>query len=189
MTYWFHLSSNYFYWSISKQISESCLFNPLKWHIHLSMHIRMHFKSGGDIFFITTSALSHLVWFKMLFVQLLVTHSVMSNSLRPHGPQHAKLPCLSLFPGVCANSCPLNQWCHPTISSSVIPFSSCPQSFPASGSFLMSQLFTSGGQSIGASASVLSMNSHDWFDLLAVQGTLKSLLQHHSSKALKLGKE
>ena len=88
------------------------------------------------------------------------------------------------------NSYPLSWCCHPTISSSVIPFSSCPQSFPASESFPMSQLFASSGQSIGASASVLSMNNSrlisfriDWFDLLAVQGTLKSLLQHHSSKA------
>ena len=85
-------------------------------------------------------------------------------------------------PGVYSNSCPLSWWCHPTISSSVVPFSSCPQSLPASGSFPVSQLFTWGGQSIGvsASASVLPMNT---LDLLEVQGTLKSLLQHHSSKA------
>ena len=82
-------------------------------------------------------------------------------------------------------SCPLHQWCHPTISSSVVPFSSCPQSFLTSGSFPMSQLFTSGGQSIGVSAStsVLPMNMQDWLDLLSVQGILKSLLHHHSSKA------
>ena len=72
----------------------------------------------------------------------------MSDSLQPHGLQHARLPCPSQSPGVCSNSCPLNQWCHPTISSSAAPFSSCPQSFPASGSFPVSQLFTSGGQSI-----------------------------------------
>ena len=91
----------------------------------------------------------------------------MSNSLRPHGQQHARLPSPSPSPGACSNSCPLSQWCHPTISSSVIPFPSCLQSFPASGSFLMSQLFTSGGQSIGASASasVLPMNIQDWFPL------------------------
>ena len=90
-----------------------------------------------------------------------------------------------------SNSCPSRQWCHPTISSSVVPFSSCLQSFPASGSFQMSQFFESDGQSIGVSASisVLPMNIQDWFplgywlDLLVVQGTLKSLLQHHSSKA------
>ena len=108
----------------------------------------------------------------------------MSDSLWPHGPQHTRLHCPSPSLGACSNSCPLSQWCHPAITSSVVPFSSCLQSFPASGSFLMSQLFTSGGQSIGASASVLSMNSHDWFDLLAVQGTLKILLHHHSSEAL-----
>ena len=71
---------------------------------------------------------------------LLFIWSVVSDSLRPHGLQHTRLPCLSLCPGACSNSCPLSQWCHPTISSSVIPFSSCPQSFPTSGSFPMSQL-------------------------------------------------
>ena len=91
----------------------------------------------------------------------------MSNSLQPHGLQHARLPCPSLSPGVCSNSCPLSWWCHPTISSSVIPFSSCLQSFPASRSFPMSWLFASGGQSIGAtaSASVLPMDIQDWFPL------------------------
>ena len=93
------------------------------------------------------------------------SRSVMSNSLCPHGLQHARLPCPSPTPGACSNSCPLSQWCHPTISSSVVPFSSCPQSFPASGSFLMSQFFASDGQSIGASTSVLSMNIQDWFPL------------------------
>ena len=111
----------------------------------------------------------------------------MSDSLWLHGLQHARPPCPSPTPRVYPNSYPLSRWCHPTISSSVVPFSSCPQSFPASGSFLMSQLFASGGQNIGVSAS----NEHsglisfrmDWLDLLAVQGALKSLLQHHSSKA------
>ena len=85
------------------------------------------------------------------------SHSVVSNSLWPHGLQHARPPCPSPTPGACSNSCPLSRWCHPTISSSVVPFSSRLQSFPASGSFQMNQLFTSGGQSIGvlASASVL----------------------------------
>ena len=106
--------------------------------------------------------------------------------------QHTRLPCPSPSPGVCSNSCPLSQWCHPIISSSAIPISSFLQSFPASGSFPRSQFFTSGGQSIGISAlaSVLPMNIQDWFslglidwlDLLAVPGTLKSLFQHHSSK-------
>ena len=91
----------------------------------------------------------------------------LSDSLRPHELQHARPPCPSPTSGVYLNSCSLSRWCHPTISSSVVPFSSCPQSFPASGAFQMSQLFTSGGQSIGvsASASVLPMNIQDWFPL------------------------
>ena len=88
----------------------------------------------------------------------------MSDSLRPHEPQHARPPCPSPTARVYPNQCPLSQWCHPTISSSVVPFSSCPQSFPPSGSFQMSQLFISGGQSIGVSAStsILPMNTQDW---------------------------
>ena len=91
----------------------------------------------------------------------------MSSSLRPHGLHHTRLPCPSPTPGVHPNSCPSRRWCHPTISSSVVPFSSRLQSFPASRSFPMSQFFTSGGQSIGvsASASVLPMNIQDWFPL------------------------
>ena len=91
----------------------------------------------------------------------------MSDSLRPRGLQHTRLPCSSPSSGVCSNSCPLSQWCHPIFSSSVVPFSSCLQSFPASGSFPVSPFFTSGGQSIGAShsASVLPMNFQDWFPL------------------------
>ena len=96
---------------------------------------------------------------------LLFSHLVVSSSLQPHGLPNTRLPCPSPSPGVCSNSCPSSQWCHPTISSSVFPFSSCLQSFPASGSFLMSQLFTSGGKSIRASASVLPMNFQDWFPL------------------------
>ena len=93
--------------------------------------------------------------------------SVMSDFLRPHGLQYTRPPCPPPTSGVYPNSCPLSRWCHPTISSSVVPFSSCLQSFPASGSFQMSQLFTSGSQSIGvsASASVLPMNIQDWFPL------------------------
>ena len=92
---------------------------------------------------------------------------VVSNSLRPHEPQHARLPCPSSTPGVHPNPCPSSRWCHLAISSSVIPFSSCPQSFPASGSFQMSQLFAWGGQSIGVSAStsVLPMYTQDWSPL------------------------
>ena len=95
------------------------------------------------------------------------SYSVVSNSLRPHGPQHARPPCPSPTPGVYPNSHRSHQWCHPTISFSVVPFSSCPQSFPASRSFQMSQFFASGGQSIGvsASASVIPMNIQDWFPL------------------------
>ena len=93
--------------------------------------------------------------------------SVVSESLGPRGLKDARLPCPSPAPGICSNSCPSSQWCHPTISSSVAPFSSCPQSFPRSGSFPTSRLFTSGGQSIGASASasVLPVNIQDWFPL------------------------
>ena len=117
------------------------------------------------------------------------SRSVMSNSLRPHGLQHTRLPCPSPTPGAHSNSCPSSPWCHPAISSSVVPLSSCPQSFPTSGSFPVSQFFTSGSQSIGVSAStsVLPIKIQDsfrmdWLDLLAIQGTLKSLLQHRSSK-------
>ena len=98
-----------------------------------------------------------------LHASIQFSHSVVSNSLQPHGLQHARPPCPPPTPGVYPNSCPLSQWCHPTISSSV----ACPQSFPASGSFQMNQLFTSGGQSIGASAStsVLPMNTQHWSPL------------------------
>ena len=102
---------------------------------------------------------SHL-WCGMLFSQ-----EVMSDSFSLHELQHNRLPCLSVSPWVCSNSCPLRQWCHQNISPTVIPFFSCLQSFPAPGSFLMSWLFTSGGQSIGASASVLPMNIQNWFPL------------------------
>ena len=95
------------------------------------------------------------------------SHSVMSDSLWPHEPQHARPPCPSPTHGVHPNPCPSSRWCHPTISSSVIPFSSCPQSFPVSGSFPVSQLFASGGHSIvvSASTSILPMNTQDWTPL------------------------
>ena len=121
--------------------------------------------------------------------------SVMSNSLQPHELQHARPPCPSPIPRVHSESHPSSQWCHPAISSSVVPFSSCPQSLPASESFPMSQLFAWGGQSFSFSWSFsfsiipskeipgLISFKMDWLDLLAVQGTLKSLLQHHRSKA------
>ena len=119
------------------------------------------------------------------------SHSVVSDSLRPHGPQHTRPPCPSPAPGVYSNSYPLSQWYHLIISSSVVRFSSHFQSFPASGCFQMSQLFASGGQNIGVSAStsVLPINTQDWSPLgytgwtsLQSKG-LKSLLQHRSSKA------
>ena len=93
------------------------------------------------------------------------SHSVVSNSLRPHGLQCTRPPCPSPAPGVYSNSCSLSRWCHPSISSSVIPFSSCPQSFPASWSFQMSQLFASGGQNIGVSASTSVLFTQDWSPL------------------------
>ena len=113
--------------------------------------------------------------------------SVVSDSLRSHGLLHTRLPCPSPTSRTYSNSCPSHWWCHPTLSSSVVPFSSLIQSFPASGSFPMSQFFASGGQSIGVSASAsvsgLISSRINWLDLFAVQGTLKSLLKHHSSKA------
>ena len=126
----------------------------------------------------------------LFFIQF--SHSVMSNSLWPDGLQHSRPPCPSPTPKVYSNSCLSSRWCPPTISSSVIPFSSHLQSFPASESFQVSQLFTSGGQSIGvsASASVLSMNIQDWFALgwtgfisLQSKGLSRVFFQHHSSKA------
>ena len=115
----------------------------------------------------------------------------LSNSLRPYGLQHTRLPCPSPAPRAYSNSCPSSWWCYPTISSSAIPFFSCLQSYPASGSFPMSQFFSSGGQSIGASAStsVLPMKIQDWLPLgwtswISLQSKrLSSLLQQHSSKA------
>ena len=113
----------------------------------------------------------------------------MSDSLQPHGLQHTRLPCPSLSPEVCSNLCPLSWWCPPNISSSVVPFSSCPQSFPVSMSFPLDQFFISGGQSFGASASVLPTNIQDWFPLgltglisLLSKG-LSRVPRHHNLKA------
>ena len=119
------------------------------------------------------------------------TSFTQSSSLQPHGLQHSRPPCPSPMPGACSNSCSLSQWCHPTISSSVVPFSSCLQSFPASGSFPMSVLCIRWPKYWNFSFSISASNEYsglisfrmDWLDLLAVQGTLKSLLQHHSPKA------
>ena len=111
---------------------------------------------------------SWVLWaWNIFYVSVRFSHSVVSNSLWPHGLQHARLPCPSPIPRAYSNSCPSSRWCHPTISSSVIPFSSHLQSFPASGSFLISHLFKSGGQSVGASAlaSVLPKNIQNWLPL------------------------
>ena len=117
--------------------------------------------------------------FVALFYLLFVVVQSLSH-VRPHGLQHVRLPCPSPTPGACSNLCPLSWWCHPTISPSVVPFSSCPQSFPASGSFPLNWVLTSSGQSIGASASVLPMNIKGWFplghtDLISLQS--KELLR------------
>ena len=129
--------------------------------------------------------------FTSFIINDLFSHSVASDSLWPHGLQHAGPPCPSPTPWVYSSSCPLSQWCHPTISSSDVPFFSRLQSCPASGSFLVSQFFTSGGQKtrVWASVSVLPMNVQDWFPLgwtgwISLQSKgLSSLLQHHNSKA------
>ena len=122
-----------------------------------------------DLPVLDSSCKQNLIVYDLLYVTSSVqfSRSVVSDSLQPHEPQHTRPPCSSPTPGGHPNPCPLSQWCHPAISSSVIPFSSCPQSFPASGSFPMSQLSASGGQSIGVSAStsVLPMNTQDWSPL------------------------
>ena len=114
-----------------------------------------------------TVLLIKLCTLQIFFSSVQSSRSVVSDSLRPHGPQHTRPPCPSPTPGVHPNPCPLSQWCHPAISSSVFPFSSCPPSLPASGSFWISQLFAWGGQSTGVSAStsVLPVNTQDWFPL------------------------
>ena len=114
----------------------------------------------------STAIYYHYFWYRYLPV-VQFNHSVMSDSLWSHGLQHARSPCPSPTPGVYSNSCPLSQWCHPNISSSVVPFPSYLQSFPEWGAFPMSQFLTSGGQSIGVSAStsVLPMNIQNWFPL------------------------
>ena len=134
----------------------------------------------------------HKTWPKKKVKSLQFSCSGVSDSLWPHGLQHSRPHCPSPIPKVYLNSCPLSWWCHPTISSSVVPFSSCLQSFPASASFQLSQLFTSGGHSIGVSAlaSVLPMNTQDWSPLgwtgwisLQSKELSRSLLQHHISEA------
>ena len=143
------------FWSLLFFIFLSSLFFP---HKRMTFFQPPKIRNLGvvtDLFVFSTSTFS---------VQF--SHSVVSDSLRPHKVQHARPPCPSPTPGVHPNP-PASQWCHPTISSSIVPFSSCLQSFTASGSFQMSQFFASGGQSIGVSAStsVLPMNIQDWFPL------------------------
>ena len=149
----------------------------------LSRRLRFSWDSGWDKGWNSRWVLS-LTCQELNSVQF--SHSVMSDSLRLHGLKRARPPCPSPTPGAYSNSCPLSQWCHPTISSPVVPFSSHLQSFPASGSFQMSHFFASAGQSIGVSASASSPSNEysglisfrmDWLDLLAVQGTLKRRLE------------
>ena len=115
----------------------------------------------------------NIIFSKCMYISVQSSHWVVSNSLRPSGLQHTRLHCPSPTPGACSDSCPLSRSCCPTISSSVVPFSSCPQSFPASGCFLVSQFFASGNQSIGVSASTsfLPRNIQDWF-LLGLTGLI-----------------
>ena len=169
----------------------ACILQPCYNHLRVPGHFSWFFQT----FYINYHA-QKWSWTEILFppfqsVSVQFSHSAGSYSLCPHGLQHARLPCPSLTPRAWSNSCPSSQWCHPTISSSVVPFSSCPQSFPASGSFPMSQFFTSKDQSTRAPASVsfLPMNIQDWFPLgwtgwisLLFKG-LSRVLQHHSSKA------
>ena len=148
-----------------------------------------------DIIEIWETFCPHSIDFCLFYVRLSSVQfgrSVVSDSLRPHESQHARPSCLSPTPGVHSNSRPSSWWCHPVISSSVVPFSCCPQSLPTSESFPMNQLFTWGGQSTGVfSFSIIPSKEipglisfrMDWLDLPAVQGTLKFLLQHHSLKA------
>ena len=137
-----------------------CSYKIINWCIHTG-------KYSYTFVHLKNKDLNTCFYWKIVFHSVQFSCSVMSNSLRPHESQHTGPPCPSQTPRVHPNPCPSSHWCHPTISSSVVTFSSCPQSFPASGSFQMSQLFASGGQSIGvsASASVLPMNIQDWSPL------------------------
>ena len=144
-----------------------------------------------QVIFLIQGSNPGLLHCSQIFQLLLFSCSVMSDSFWPRELQHFRFVCLLPSPRACSNSYSLSQWCHPTVSSSVSPFSSCLQNFPSSGSFPMSQFLASGGQSTG-SFSISPSKEHpglisfrmDWLDLLAVQGTLRSLLQHQSSKAL-----
>ena len=165
------------------------IFKEEYWERNIFKIILSHFKSL-ETWKLRFTEIGNIFLNINLLISVQFSRSVVSNSLQSHESQHARPPCPSPTPGVHSDSRPLSQWCHPAISSSVVPFSSCPQSLPVSESFPMSQLFKLGDQSIRASALVLPMNISalisfriDWFDCLAIQGTLKSLLQHYSSKA------
>ena len=167
LSYGFILYFFDFYWNVS-----SCLFICCIFFWGLSIYI-LSYQSCRLLLVVHMNPIccnknNNLLYKLNLFsVSVQFSHPVMSDSLWPRGPQHTRLACPSPTPGVYSNSCPLSRWCHPTISSSVVPFSSCLRSFPASGSFLMSQFFTSGGRRIevSSSASVLPMNIQDWFPL------------------------
>ena len=157
-----------------------------------SLVVILHFHNSQTESSSWLKAISFFSFWNCFYTQFSSVAQLCLDSLWPHGLQHVKPPCPSPTPGVYSNSSPLSQWCHPTISSSVVLFSSRLQSFPASGSFPMSQFFTSGGQSIGISAlaPVLQMNIQNWFPLgwtgwipLLPKDFLKNLLQYHSSKA------
>ena len=142
----------------------------IKPHIlkHRKFNIYHNFKTNLNEYYVNLHIINgNWSYYKFTFSSVQFSHSFVSNSLRTHEPQHARPPCPTPTLGGHPNSCPMSQWYHPTILSFVVPFSSRPQSFPASGSFQMSQLFASGGQSIGASASasVLPMNTQDWSPL------------------------
>ena len=169
-----------------KDRNEGTIFKPF--NVELETRGLPHLDFSVQIFWYLYTM---LVSFPSVFQFSQFSRSVTSSTLQPPGLEHTRPPCPSPTPRVYSNSCLLSWWCHPTISSSVVPFS-CLQSFPASGSFQMSQFFASGSQSIGGfSFNISPSNEHpglisfrmDWLDLLAVQGTLKSLLQHYSSKA------
>ena len=166
----FHRNSTYF--QSNYHVSVPCIVLIKKFtqfsvkrcifHIHQELYWTMY--SLTEWTFWQTQYINQWVY---VFSSVQFSHSVVSDTLRPHGPQHARPPCPSPTPGVHSNSCPSSRWCHPAISSSIVPFSSCPQSLPASESFPMNQLFTWGGQSTGVSAlaSVLPMNTQDWSPL------------------------
>ena len=149
---------------------EYCRKVPRMGSIVVALFLKIWFTIAPDwkktVYWIIKDTFIHYL-FCVEFSSVQFSHSVMFDSFRPHALQHARPPCPSPTPGAYPNSCPLSQWCHPAISSSVSPFSSCPQSLPALGSFPMSQLFSWGGQNTGvsASASVLPMNTQDWSPL------------------------